>query len=255
MIQLQLKSIFVILAICVSSVCIGWAEDTIETKGRRIVIRVLDKKGQPIRGAEVFRNHVFAIDDKAKAKIENETYVTNQDGEATVKLSGMSVDLRLWASKPGFVSYHAMWAKQFQPRNHEIPEKFTFRLPKGTQIGGIVTNEQGDPIRNATIQIVDEIALSHHGYRNGDARRPIRAYALTSGLITDDDGRWQIDNVPDDEMLGDLMESHFTIKICHPDYARAEFRDDNTIGPESTTTITLKNLRNSSANMVLKKPQ
>jgi protocatechuate 3,4-dioxygenase beta subunit len=248
-------SVLILSLIAVSRLGETAADDSVNGESRQIIIRVLDDHGQPVAGADLFRNHVYTTDDSTKPQIENATYVTNEAGEAVVKYSGTSVDLRLWASKRGFVIYHAMWARQFQPDNHQIPEKFTFRLPKGTVIGGIVTNEKGDPIEGAKVEIVDQIVEGQRGYRDAAARRPIRAYTLTSGLVTDEHGKWEIQIAPDDRLLGELEGTHFRFLVSHPQYTPCVVQDENTSEAKLTTTLTLKNLRNRSSIIVLKEPK
>ncbi len=71
--------------------------DTVDLRGMKI--RVLDPDGEPIQGVRLFRNHVYKIKDDGRPIIENDEYFTDAHGKATIAFSGISLDLRLWATK------------------------------------------------------------------------------------------------------------------------------------------------------------
>ena len=172
---------------------------------RTIAIRVLDADGEPLQGAEVFRNHVYERAGVERPRIENKVYLTDAGGMAVVSLSGTSVDLRLWASKEGFVPLHAMWAKQFQSDGDRIPKEFTFRLDRGTEIGGVVVDESGGPIEGVKVEVQDQTADRFATITPDEpGRHPVRSYSLADGadaIATDEQGRWKLGNVPPDEDL------------------------------------------------------
>ena len=97
-----------------------------------------------------------------KPKIENQDYLTDAEGKALIRFSGTSVDLRIWVRKTGFVPSHAMWAEQFQSDGDKVPEEFTFRLTRGTEIGGVVVDEKGEPIEGVKIEVKDQTAERFH---------------------------------------------------------------------------------------------
>ena len=103
--------------------------------------------------------------------------------------------------------------------------------------------------------------------------RPIRAYWLAEedSVVTDDQGRWQLNNVPRDEDFvwndGELAtESRFRFQIKHPKYSEVNYSDadqipngqgtnknNNRRGGVWTDIVTLKSLRDRSAVFVMKK--
>ena len=80
-----------------------------------------------------------------------------------------------------------------------IPDEYKFRLVKGTRIGGVVKNEEGQPIQGAWV------AYNHGGGFFGD------------GHVTDENGRWKFDDVrPGKEVY---------IHVKHPDYLSDHFAE------------------------------
>ena len=65
--------------------------------------------------------------------------------------------------------------RKSRPTRMRFPSEFTFHLPKGTTIGGVVKNEDGQPIAGAKVGV-----MCHGG------RRPRRARARLRWL-----GRWR----------------------------------------------------------------
>ena len=199
------------------------------TRTMRIV--VVDHYGLPIQGAKVFRNHVYAKEGEIRPQIENEEYLTGANGEAVVALSGKTVDLRLWVAKSKYAPLHAMWAKKFQSDGDDIPKEFTFRLLAGTRIGGIVKNESGEPIQGVKIEVQNAAAQQPLPPRPIPGRRPVPSAWLAEGddLVTDVNGRWQLDNAPPDKteyydprfgryvMHADTQPS-FLVRLTHPEY-------------------------------------
>ena len=101
----------------------------------------------------------------------------------------------------------AHWEEQDNPET-SLPREFTFRLKRGTVIGGIVQNESGKPIKGATL----EVQLKGGGERDGRAG-PDGWLAEGKDLpTTDAEGRWTLDNVPAGENVAVLL------KLGHPDY-------------------------------------
>ncbi|TWT35617.1 Methicillin resistance mecR1 protein [Posidoniimonas corsicana] len=166
-----------------------------------ISIRVLDEAGQPIKGAKVRQNHVIHDPDGPRpTKIKNHNYQTDADGWASVTWEGESKDLRIWASAPGRVFMHAMWAED-QADGGRIPNEFVFKLLNGVEIGGRVTNTKGEPVAGATVEVIDRVASQFHVDIPGKpVVRPVRSYWGPTAT-TDADGRWSVDTAPQEQDL------------------------------------------------------
>ncbi len=189
-----------------------------------MLVRVLGPDGQPIAGAKLFAN-VSSWDphptewDKHWV-IKNNDYVTGPDGTTRIKLPKLVEDLRLWVRKDGYVMLFAIWWPKKEPALAAIPEDFTCRLQKGTILGGIVNNDDGEPIEGVKIEARydDEIAVT-----------------------TDSRGRWKLDNAPP----GD--DDDVRIKLSHRDYI-----DDRDWGQlQKEQHVTIKSLRAQTAVIVM----
>jgi protocatechuate 3,4-dioxygenase beta subunit len=173
---------------------------------RVMCIRVVDPSGKAMPGAKI-KASVWAM---APPKGSNRDYVCDARGEARVELP-QSVDiLRLWAHADGCVPLFAHWeSDELQGDAGRIPDEYTFTLRKGTVIGGIVKNEDGQPIAGAKV----EVMLDH---RTVDERQRVLFDTwLAEGddaRTTDAQGRWTLDNVPP----GDDVEVQ--LRLGHPDY-------------------------------------
>ena len=176
-----------------------------QPKGKRTIqIRVVDPDGKPVQGAELHA----AIWAKEPAK-GNRDYVCDDQGQASVDLPKEIDILRIWARSDGHVPLFAQWWSKTQADGHLIPEQFTFRLTKGTVIGGFVKNQDGQPIEGAKVEVM------RHVRREEQQTRPRFGTWLAEGdaaRITDAQGRWTLNNVP----AGDEVE--VSVKLSHPDY-------------------------------------
>ncbi len=220
-----------------------------------MTIRVVDPDGQPIEGAVVFRNYVHMPEGAEQRKIENETYRTDAEGNTRVKLPGRNIDLRLFVSRQGFVPLHAMWAPQLQSDGHQIPDEFTFPMQSGTRIGGVVKNERGEPIAGVHVEVKDQTATQFHlSNSTAPGVRPVRSMWLAehdNKVVTDDQGRWELDSVPADEDLrfrrGERialgLRPKLQLKLSHPDYESSETWGDL----QSDREVDLKSLRDQAA--------
>ncbi len=237
------------------------SQENEESPSRTITIRVVDPKGKPMKGVKVFRNHVYKLEGVERPKIENDNFWTDSEGTAVVTLSGTSVDLRLWATKKNFVPLHAMWAKQFQSDGEQIPDEFTFQLQHGTTIGGVVTNEKGEPIEDVTVEVLDRAAERFHvaTINVKPGKRPMISQWLAedeSAILTDARGRWELGNVPPEKMLefdNDTRDRHLRprilLRLSHPKYV-----SDSKWGRlQSEQNITDELLRNQTATIIMKR--
>lgn len=209
-------------------------------------IQATDESGRPLSGVRVYQNHVFlpdgAVNDGQHEKIKNHLYFTDEQGCIELTWQGKSVDLRIWVSMADYVPLHAMWSK-FQPDGDQIPSEFTFELPRGTTIGGVVRDEEGTAIPNARVEIRNVAAEKYNtlGSSENQSIRPFPSTWLAEGwsaVVTDNEGRWQATNVPS----GD--DADLRLRISHADCV--------TLEGNGAQMPSLRELRNRSAITVLK---
>ena len=168
---------------------------------RTMQIAVVDADGRPMPNAEI---HV-SVWTKEPFKA-NRDFVCDADGKTMFDLPNEIQILRLWARKEGHVALFAQWWPEHERAPRPIPEQFTFRLERGTRIGGLVKTEDGKPISGAKVEV-----------RLMDRRaelvsiEPIPNIWLSEGdeaVKTDRDGRWSLKNVPAGDVEVSLLFSH-----------------------------------------------
>jgi hypothetical protein len=134
-------------------------------------------------------------------------YVSNSEGRAMVKLPRTFYILRLWADTEGHVPLFVHWERDWIEAGQKIPEEFTFRMTKGTVVGGVIKNEYGEPIEGVKV----EVRLDFNSESQNEAIPSVWLANGEDARTTGTEGQWTLDNVPegDDEL---------TLKLTHPDY-------------------------------------
>ncbi len=163
------------------------------TGSMRVV--VLDTQGKPLPDVKVF---ACVCTREKNSKIIKQHYKTDMAGIAVVELPKNCTSLRLWANKTNYVPMFADWEEGFIFAHGAVPKTFTFTLAKGTTIGGVVKNEEGQPIAGAKV----EVSMSRP--RTFDRANPLEPenqpiesgwLALGDGAcVTDAQGRWTLGN-------------------------------------------------------------
>jgi RNA polymerase sigma factor (sigma-70 family) len=192
---------------------------------RSINIHVVEAQTkQPLAGVEI---GVERADQKT-------TGLTDEEGHYQVELPEKDpANLSVTAHKDGFVPMRVDW--RTQDGTFRLPQEFTFTLEPSTSIGGVVQNEQGDPIASASVSLSFD-----YGIRGGSEDISIDAGAFKKA-VPDGLGRWRFDQAPAD-LRG------LTIRLAHPDYMSDFFPNfpNNTKLPDGK-------LRDMTAVMVMKK--
>jgi beta-lactamase regulating signal transducer with metallopeptidase domain len=172
---------------------------------RSILIHVVGPDGQPMPGVEVHRS----VWTRKPIKSANVHGVSDDRGQFRFDVPETTYIYRIWARAKGHVPLFAGWEKQEDPEQ-SLPAEFTFRLERGTVIGGIVRNQDGKPIEGVIINV----RLDHGGQRAGRAGPDTWLATQYDGVqpITDKQGRWSLDNIP----AGDDVK--VLLMLNHPDH-------------------------------------
>ncbi|MGQ0635376.1 MAG: carboxypeptidase regulatory-like domain-containing protein [Planctomycetaceae bacterium] len=171
---------------------------------RTMRIRVLVPDDKPVPSAGIRANITTT------ETIINRDYVTDARGEVPIELpDATTMMLRLWARTGRHVGMHAHWDAKWQPDGHLIPPEYTFRLEEGTRIGGIVTNEDGEPIRGAKVQVHLEPTFDSLQERSWP---DLWIATGDKAVTTDAVGRWTLDHVAADDRFKVLL------MLSHPEY-------------------------------------
>ncbi len=201
------------------------------TEGSMKII-VVDADGRPVPEAQIHAS--VWTDDEAFRAIRD--YTTDAQGEATADLPNTLWILRLWASKKGYAGRFISMETDANVHEIVIPKEFTFRLPKGTTLGGVVKDEEGHPIKGAQVEV---------SYQSGGGRSETNSVhpSFQENTTTDADGRWKVEDAPP----GDEIE--FSIGVTHPDYL-----SDDLLGElERKEAITTRALRDQTATIVMQR--
>ena len=205
---------------------------------RHMRVRTVDDRGKPVANTGVY----VAIWPKEQYKTSKREYTTDANGQAVVLVPDPPRLFRMWSQKQGYVPLFAQWWPEHQPDGHMIPEEFTFSLPSGTQIGGVIKNEDGDPVEGA---IVEVMLVNGIGVR---VRGPVPSTWLAevpgpgkNPCVTDAEGVWSLDNVPEGE------DVHVRFKLTHPQYI-----SDTRWGElQEEQAVSMKSLRDRSATIIM----
>jgi hypothetical protein len=132
-------------------------------------------------------------------------FETGEDGSCTIVLPEQVVPtLLLTAFREGYVPRILRWAVD---HGDELPSNYTLALEKGNFIGGIVRNEQGEPVPGAKVTL----QAGSSGYE-ASAREWSALNRDHFAVQTDGNGVWRCGFAPAD--LSDI-----TIHVEHSEYA------------------------------------
>lgn len=161
---------------------------------KEMLIKVIDQDGKPVPNTKIhvsvwYREYA----DDPNPFPSNQDYQTGDDGTAVIKRPEKLRILRLWASRPDFVPYFFGFEENVANGGKDIPDEFEFQIVKGVKVGGVVIDEQGNPISGAKVEVrvdVEEVM---------DRSKPSISTWLAEDedtAVTDQEGRWHISNAP-----------------------------------------------------------
>lgn len=184
---------------------------------RKIRIRVADTEGKPLQGVNISRS----VWTKQPYK-KNQDYWTDANGVVEFEFPNQTTILRLWASLDSYVPQFINW----DPDSSEvpIPEEFLFTLQKGKKISGRVVNEVGQPVTGArvAVQVYPEDRPLGQAEVSGWLARG------SDAPITDRDGRWSLNNAPDNNV-------DIRVAADHPAYISFDHAPDHYLASAGRT--------------------
>lgn len=177
-------------------------------------VKVVDPEGKP------------ATDATVNVTLDGISFPMPTDDKGMISLnvpSSGNSSLQLRVQKEGFATIGASWGS-----GEEIPTELEFALQPGVEIGGIVHDEQGNPVEGVTVEAVDYVRQPMPG----------RIQASLGGQlgVTDAEGRWSYSGAAEQQINAYLH-------LSHPDYA-----NDN-----NRHAVTYEKLRSMDHVLVLKK--
>jgi RNA polymerase sigma factor (sigma-70 family) len=205
---------------------------------RKLRVLVLDPQGKPLSGAKI-HSSIWTEEKGFKANHDHETDAT---GAAQLELPKSFYILRLWAGMKPFVTMIAGWEQNELASLKEFPAEYSFRLASAVPAGGRVVDEEGKPIAGARVEVTLQKSIKPV---NGDGRASYNIWLANGNdaARTDADGRWRIDNVPDDPRI------ELTLSVSHSDFVSGEYWRE----VQKRSGITTEVLRQRTATLTLKR--
>ncbi len=204
-----------------SPVASATENEEVKPKLRSMTIRVVDPERKPIANARVT---VRAMVDVFNGPVR---YRTNAEGIAQIKVPDherLDLQLLVWAEHR--VTVGASWRHTAVQKS--IPSEITFEMEPGTSFGGIIRDEQEQPIAGAKVAVSGRKQSSDG----------VLWFSIHDSPTTDENGRWQSNRIP-----ADLTGYEVKIKARHPNFAVTPAVDYK--------TLSLAELRNHSASLVM----
>ncbi|MFL5327507.1 MAG: sigma-70 family RNA polymerase sigma factor [Gemmataceae bacterium] len=207
------------------------------THAKKLRVIVLDPEGKPLSGANV---ELGIWTDEKDFKYDRASD-TDASGSVEVQLPVSFYTLRLWASKKPYVSMFAGWEKEELSKGGNFPSEFTFRLEKGVTAGGRVVDSDGKPIAGAkvNVRLSDSLKPSNNA---GRTRYNGWVANGSDAATTDADGRWRIDNLPNQS------QGKLSLLVTHPNFISDERWEES----QRAAGVTMDMLLRESATQTLK---
>lgn len=157
-------------------------------------LKVVDSEEKPLADVEVQIN------------IDGMRFPMRTDEKGNISLnvpSGSEAELRLTIKHEGYAALGVVWQV-----GDKIPDSYTVTLNKGVSIGGIVHDEQGNPIEGVTIK---GSVHNYYGYENNSPEPLVFANLGGELGVTDSEGRWRCDYAPQ-------KDPDLRLRLIHPDF-------------------------------------
>jgi beta-lactamase regulating signal transducer with metallopeptidase domain len=164
----------------------------------RLSVRVLSAKtGDPLDGVSV------SCEIRGEGEPRKESVTTGKEGTAAIEWpAGITIRvLTLDVKKPGYARLWLYWDRRNQAIS--LPESQEARLEPGVPISGVVQDEAGKPIAQASVTAMATATEQ-------DNTRKMYELGTTK---TDEQGRWRIDDAP-------ANVAGVSLHVHHPDYRR-----------------------------------
>ena len=188
--------------------------------GRVVLFRVVDSStGRGIEGASLLVGPGAVVKDMRPADASH----TDKDGRClvTAPVTGPMSSVAVKVRADGYVSR----ILRVLPGN-VLPDQHTFKLDKGTSIGGYVHDEGGNPIENVKISISASSAMLNLSARMTD----LDWFDPSVYVQTDRSGRWSCNEVlPNPERI--------QLTLDHPEHGTSGFSTDTTPSPIASSII------------------
>ena len=123
----------------------------------------------------------------------------------------------MWPAKSGFVPQFVNFPEGAHEDGRLIPDRYDFRLARGTTLSGTVLDEDGKPLPGVAVDVSVDVDEPTWGAKP----KPMVSTWLTDddfnggSMITDKDGKWSLHEAPGPQGGKDY---EFRLKFTHKDY-------------------------------------
>ncbi len=195
-------------------------EETVDgawQSGQTIDVQVINAKTEePLPGVKLeFQYHGPGIDFQ-----DITTKTTDAEGRSQGRLPDLRPDaVRIYPTKAGFVPLRVYWGDDLP--SPKLPKSVTIRMEPGTVWGGVVQDEESNPIPDVKVCV--------HYWETGKEFNPHRRVNLCvedTIRTTDKNGRWQLDVMP-----AEFGQDGPSIFVTHPDYVSDHLQRGHTPRP------------------------
>ncbi|MGL4942912.1 MAG: carboxypeptidase regulatory-like domain-containing protein [Thermoguttaceae bacterium] len=184
---------------------------------KSFALTILDETGQPVPRAKFMFGGM-------PAPLGVEKTINDMDagiGNAETDENGLYImtfpvnelkDIRclfFWIDTPGYAPYNGYWNR---PEADPIPSEFQVKLEKGTTIGGIIIDKDGNPVADATLMMSIEWENRHRGEVNSNGYH--------CEVQTNAQGEWRYESLPLTLLKSDEPENFF--RISHENFMTTE---------------------------------
>ena len=161
-------------------------------------IKVLDAEVKPMKDVEIEVRYAGGEQGNFKVKTDENGIASVKELETKNNTSFVNYSIK----QSGYVFRMADWYRG-SSQWADLPKEYVFTMEKGIEVGGIVVDENSQPIQGATVNCgYDAPDRNNHLYPAGEA-------------TTDADGKWSVNMAP-------ASIQRFRLDVTHPDYVRSE---------------------------------
>ena len=176
---------------------------------RTMRIRILDEEGQPLAGA-LLRVGTWYVDGYDGYRVPKEHHA-DAAGTVALRLPKNLEILRLWPKQKGYVGLFKNFGRGTHGQGELLPDEYEFKLAKGHPIGGLIVDEEGNPVEGVHVRVKVDGGPGVSTWLTDSFGQPT--------VRTDSEGRWQLGNAP-----APRKEScKFEVKLSHDDYVADKF--------------------------------
>ena len=151
--------------------------------GETIVLRFVDEAGKPVADVQ---NRIYGADYPKNIVLNSDQNGIVTIDFATIEIETKNKSFQTYTWHPDYVNLRCSFGSWgIEP----TPKKFTFRLERGREVGGVIVDEYGEPVKGAIVRL---------HFKDGEPDSHIWPHpsGLSQEPTTDDEGRWTATQVP-----------------------------------------------------------